>query len=367
MDIHTFAKIARATNSLTWVAPFARLLPEGHLLRRCLDFTDSMIYPVRYALERSLAALREQSHIYNNALLLNIIREHGTRLAIVNGLTLGEKVELWRFGAHHAWFSSGETSFVSDACPADLHATAAAMLLAAHGTERLRLSGDTITPDTAPVSDAVSSDTRDLIETLRAELDVVSCRSVLLYGPPGSGKTTAARQIARAFGTSIVSVDLTGGGQGLGSFTADATFGAIEAWGPDVVLMDDIDHALGGLGTVHLLAGLDRIRARTRLIIGTANVTDALAGAVLRPERFDHVVRVGSPAESLALAHMPHVPRDVQDAALQAGLLMAYVRELDLRCRTGANPADALAHLIERQERSGDGGLPASRSRSALP
>ena len=70
---------------------------------------------------------------------------------------------------------------------------------------------------------------------------------MLLYGPPGTRKTTVAERLAKALGYDLITItpsDFVKGGESEVELRAKAIFEALEAQSEAVVLLDEIDRLL---------------------------------------------------------------------------------------------------------------------------
>ena len=137
-------------------------------------------------------------------------------------------------------------------------------------------------------------------------------KGVLLYGPPGSGKTLLARAVAGEAGVPFFSIsgsDFVEMFVGVGAARVRDLFEQAKTNAPAIVFVDEID-AVGrqrgaGLGGGHdereqtlnqLLVEMDGFDVKTGVImIAATNRPDILDPALLRPGRFDRQIVVDRP------------------------------------------------------------------------
>jgi proteasome regulatory subunit len=137
-------------------------------------------------------------------------------------------------------------------------------------------------------------------------------KGVLLYGPPGCGKTLLAKAVARetkATFIKVVASELVQKYIGEGSRMVRELFQLARAKAPSVVFIDEID-AVGGRRAdisisgerevqrtlLQLLSEMDGFSAKGEVkIIGATNRIDLLDPALLRPGRFDRVLEIPAP------------------------------------------------------------------------
>eukprot|EP01025_Chloroclados_australasicus_P021682 TRINITY_DN2272_c0_g1_i3.p1 TRINITY_DN2272_c0_g1~~TRINITY_DN2272_c0_g1_i3.p1 ORF type:complete len:793 (-),score=131.17 TRINITY_DN2272_c0_g1_i3:659-2929(-) len=131
-------------------------------------------------------------------------------------------------------------------------------------------------------------------------------RGVLLYGPPGCGKTMMGKALASQSKANFISVqgpELLNRWFGESERAIREVFQTARQCAPCVLFLDEIDsigsrqEATAARVLTTLLCELDGIGRHNRdlLVIGATNRPEMLDGALMRPGRFDSVVRVGLP------------------------------------------------------------------------
>ncbi len=146
-------------------------------------------------------------------------------------------------------------------------------------------------------------------------------RGILLYGPPGCGKTLIARALAgetHAAFYSISGSDFVELYTGVGAARVRELFKEARANAPAIVFIDELDSigrrrtgAVAGQGSSdereqtlnQVLAEMDGFSPLDRIIVLAAtNRADVLDGALLRPGRFDRAIGLERPSEAERLA-----------------------------------------------------------------
>ena len=133
-------------------------------------------------------------------------------------------------------------------------------------------------------------------------------RAVVLFGPPGTGKTTFAKAVASRLSWPFVEVfpsRLAAGGDGLAHALRE-TFTEIDELEHALVFIDEVEEIAGERGgkpptplqgvTNELLKIIPAFRERDgRLLVCATNFIRALDPAFLRHGRFDYVIPIGAP------------------------------------------------------------------------
>lgn len=141
---------------------------------------------------------------------------------------------------------------------------------------------------------------------LAATIGVAAPSTVMLFGPPGTGKTTFARAIAGTLGWPFVELLPSKLGSVEGALAAELRAALMELLQLDhvVVFIDEFDEIASRReehpatkGVVNeLLKTIPGFRSTPgRLLICATNFVHAIDAAVLRPGRFDLLIAIGPP------------------------------------------------------------------------
>jgi transitional endoplasmic reticulum ATPase len=195
-------------------------------------------------------------------------------------------------------------------------------------------------------------------------------RGILLYGPPGCGKTLLARAVATESEANFISVkgpEIFSKWVGESEKAIREVFRKARTAAPAIIFFDELDSIIPRRGAGYsdsgaservisqLLTEMDGIEAlQNVVVIGATNRPDILDPAVMRPGRFDRLIDVPAP-DSKALMqifkiHAQNMPLsadvDLQEVAVKAkGYSGADVEAL---CREAA--MNALRESIDAKE-----------------
>ncbi|KAJ2450814.1 Ribosome biogenesis ATPase rix7 [Coemansia sp. RSA 2336] len=143
-----------------------------------------------------------------------------------------------------------------------------------------------------------------------AQVGITAPAGVLLWGPPGNGKTLLAKAIASESHTNFISVK---GGELMSKYVGDSeravrqVFARARASSPCVIFFDELDALCSRRGGEQseasarvvntLLTEVDGMEARKRVyVIAATNRPDIIDPAMLRPGRLDKLLYVDLPS-----------------------------------------------------------------------
>ena len=151
-------------------------------------------------------------------------------------------------------------------------------------------------------------------------------KGVLLYGPPGCGKTLLAKAVANESGANFISIN---GPEIMSKYYGESEkrlrmiFERAQREAPTIIFIDEIDSIAPNRNEVtgeverrvvsQLLSLMDGLEARGDVIvIGATNRPEALDPALRRPGRFDREIEIGVPdkkgRKEILMIHTRNVP-----------------------------------------------------------
>lgn len=121
-------------------------------------------------------------------------------------------------------------------------------------------------------------------------------RSVILHGPPGTGKSTLAQQAGRELQGRVCSISV----QILSRVSIHVLLEVLETLSPDIFIVDDLDR-MGARDLDFFLGFFEESENHIPLLIATTNHLELLPDALKRPGRFDEIWAVNPPQGEVRL------------------------------------------------------------------
>lgn len=147
-------------------------------------------------------------------------------------------------------------------------------------------------------------------------------RSVMLYGKPGTGKSSAMKYIAREMGGYTLRINVSD----LDNLDSEDMLCAIDLLRPDILIIDDFDRVSR---PDKFLADLERFNKKIKLFIVSVNSIKSLDTAVIRPGRFDDILKLEKIDQKIVDQLIGDVSPDVYKRL--SNLPIAYISEFNKR------------------------------------
>lgn len=248
------------------------------------------------------------------------------------GTKMGEYVSQWALGGNGRYFPIGKTEKIL-----------------ASGVYSPIMSGDRIGVELLPVNsdgiytlpDMPTEEVLREVETFWNNEDryrnhnLLYKRGILLYGPPGSGKTIAVKMLMKEI-IRREGVVLLGMHMGL-TIQALKILRDIEPKRSIIIVLEDIDEIINYNGEASVLSLLDgEHNVDNVLNLATTNYPERLGARVInRPSRFDRRVYVGMPNDAARECYLLRAtngnlnPEQVKQWVVDSeGMSIAHLREL---------------------------------------
>jgi len=211
---------------------------------------------------------------------------------------------------------------------------------------------------------------------LFTRLGIEPPKGILLYGPPGCGKTLLAKAVANESGANFYSIagpEIMSMWYGKSEENLRKIFEEAEKNAPSIIFIDEIDSIAPKReetrGEVErrvvsqLLTLMDGLKSRGKVIvIAATNVPNMLDPALRRPGRFDREIEIGMPdrkgRKEILEIHTRHMPfaKDVNLEKL-ADITYGYTgADLSALCKEAA--MHALRRILPKIKWEEEGSLP---------
>jgi len=226
--------------------------------------------------------------------------------------------------------------------------------------ERMKMATDAILELPDPICDMLLSEFVTFWERAPrfASLGLTTKRGLVLWGPPGSGKTSAVQRMAAHMINKMGGIVVMAGEPETTSMCLHM-IRKIEPTRPLIVVYEDLDALVRVYGEGRYLAMLDgELQVSGVVNVATTNYPELLDKRFVdRPGRFDRVTYVGMPQEDARAAYFQAKAPDVDHetrarwVAKTEGWSIAHLRELIVATQVLEDREDeTIKRLNEMQE-----------------
>lgn len=188
---------------------------------------------------------------------------------------------------------------------------------------------------------------------LLSKFNIKPPKGMLMFGPPGNGKTMIARAVAQSMGSNFITIDLTDATSkytGVAEQKLKEKFEVASAKGNCVIFIDEIDSIASKRGddtpehqikvVSSLLTLMDGLGTNNGVfVIGATNRLNAIDPALRRPGRFDLEFEVPLPAQNARLDILSKYVNVEDKSILNEDLNFDFLRVLS-ELTTGYSGAD---------------------------
>lgn len=186
---------------------------------------------------------------------------------------------------------------------------------------------------------------QELFERIKKFYDAGENRSLILLGPPGTGKTTIMKYIATQFNKFTMRINVSE----LADLRSETVLAAVQLMKPEILLIDDFDRF--GSSSTSMLTQIEQVNKAVKLFMVSVNDITRLDPAVIRPGRFDEIIEVCDIDEAAIDALVADLPDEVK--SLMRTWPVAYISEFAKRYKVlgvtaALNEVAELRYRIEK-------------------
>lgn len=163
----------------------------------------------------------------------------------------------------------------------------------------------------------------EIMKRCKAFLEQGYNRSIMLYGSPGTGKSSAMKFVSKHLGGRTLRINVSE----VENMEHDDVILAISLLRPKVLMIDDFDRLSN---PTKFLSTLEQVSRETEVVLCSANNIKEIDPAVIRPGRFDEIVEVEHLDEEIYDKLIgENIPEDTVKTLKKMPIV--YVKEFNLR------------------------------------